>query len=360
MAERIAWIDAARGAAMVAIVFGHAVDMGPWKVWVYSFHVPLFFILSGMTFHVKGSFRNYCVRKAKRLLVPYLCFGIASIFIFAIAGNFVAGVLGRNDIDTSLALNIIGLAYGNGKNGMMDFNLPLWFLPCMFVVYLLAFPIAKIEERFRGSIAERVTVVVVTLTASAAVTMLDPVPALPLSIENAVVLLPFFYLGTIFGYADWSVSGIWGRLLAGGALTAVGGVAALANAQYGIVDYVATATRFYPLFFIGALFQGCGLLLIISCTRPRRLMPLMGRQTMPILVMHKFPVVLGQILLANVAVFGVPTLSNPVVSLLLSFAAIALCLEVSGFFKSFMPWVFGATNPKCIKERVDITKGGEK
>lgn len=360
MAERIAWIDAARGAAMVAIVFGHAVDMGPWKMWVYSFNVPLFFILSGMTFRAKGSFGSYCASKAKRLLAPYFCFGIVSILVFAIAGNFAASVLGRTGIDTSIVLNVTGLLYGNGKNGMMDFNLPLWFLPCMFVVYILAFPIAKIEERFKRSLGARATIVVVTLAASAATTLLDPVPALPFSAENAAVLLPFFYLGTLIGRADWTSFCLWRRLLAGGAMLAVGGAAAFANAQYGIVDYVATATRFYPLFFIGAFFQGCGFLLVVSCIRLWRLMSSIGRQTMPILVMHKFPVVLGQILLANVALFGAPALSNPAVSLLLSFAAIALCLVIGRFFERFIPWVFGVVNPKREKGSTDPMKGSNK
>ena len=95
MSKRITWIDVARGMAMIAIVFGHTVNMGPWKVWVYSFHVPLFFILSGMTFHVEAAFGRFCIDKARRLLVPYFCFGFASILAFFVAGNFAASILGR-------------------------------------------------------------------------------------------------------------------------------------------------------------------------------------------------------------------------------------------------------------------------
>ena len=357
MSKRITWIDVARGMAMIAIVFGHTVNMGPWKVWVYSFHVPLFFILSGMTFHVEAAFGRFCIDKARRLLVPYFCFGFASILAFFVAGNFAASILGRGAVNTSLGMYLIGLAYGNGKNGMMDFNLPLWFLPCMFVVYLFAFFLVWIEKRSKRAGGIKALIMLATLLISIAITQIDPVPALPFSAENALVLLPFFYFGVVLRCVDWPVLRRYGKVFVGVAMFAIGLIAAMLNARNGIVDYVATACRSYPLFLIGAVFQCSGLMLILSTIRTTNALSSIGRQTMPVLVMHKFPVVLCQIILANVVVFGAAALANPLVALFVSLLAIGACLEAGSLLNRFAPWVFGLKRQGQTSRRGMMKKG---
>lgn len=342
---------------MVAIVFGHTVNMGPWKVWVYSFHVPLFFILSGMTFHVETSFGRFCIDKARRLLVPYYCFGFASILAFFVAGNFAASILGRGAVNTSFGLNVIGLAYGNGKNGMMDFNLPLWFLPCLFVVYLFAFFLVWVEKRSKGTGGVKALIMLATLLISIAITLIDPVPALPFSAENALVLLPFFYLGFVLRRVGWSALSSYGKVFVGVAMFAVGLIAAMLNARNGIVDYVATACRSYPLFLIGAVLQCGGLMLILSIINTTNALSSIGRQTMPVLVMHKFPVVLCQIILANVVVFGVAALANPFVALFVSFLAIGACLKAGNLLNRFAPRVFGLKKQGWTPRRDMMKKG---
>lgn len=55
MRERIKWVDTAKAIGIAAIVLGHTVGESPLKTYVYSFHIPLFFFLSGATFRVKGN-----------------------------------------------------------------------------------------------------------------------------------------------------------------------------------------------------------------------------------------------------------------------------------------------------------------
>ncbi len=48
-AGRIVWLDAARGIGILLIIVGHIIPMTlPFSHFIYSFHVPLFFFLSGM------------------------------------------------------------------------------------------------------------------------------------------------------------------------------------------------------------------------------------------------------------------------------------------------------------------------
>ena len=50
--ERVKWIDYAKAFAIFFVVIGH-VDTGNYFTdWIYSFHMPLFFFLSGITIKV--------------------------------------------------------------------------------------------------------------------------------------------------------------------------------------------------------------------------------------------------------------------------------------------------------------------
>lgn len=128
MIERIKWIDILRAIAIIFVVIGHTLTEGEVQTYFYSFHIPLFFFISGMLFKNKEEkFATFLIKKIKQLLVPYFCFGIVSILIYAILGKFAANSLGRGNIDGNILTNVIGLLYGSAKTGHLKYNLPLWF-----------------------------------------------------------------------------------------------------------------------------------------------------------------------------------------------------------------------------------------
>ena len=47
--KRILWIDYAKAFAMFFVIFGHVNSGNYLTNWIYSFHMPLFFLLSGIT-----------------------------------------------------------------------------------------------------------------------------------------------------------------------------------------------------------------------------------------------------------------------------------------------------------------------
>ena len=55
--NRIAWVDVAKGIAILLVIIGHTVNFGSaTRNFIFSFHMPLFFILSGYTFKLAGDF----------------------------------------------------------------------------------------------------------------------------------------------------------------------------------------------------------------------------------------------------------------------------------------------------------------
>ena len=48
--KRVTWVDTAKGWGMLAIILSHVMTGHPVSRWLYTFHVPLFFFLSGFLF----------------------------------------------------------------------------------------------------------------------------------------------------------------------------------------------------------------------------------------------------------------------------------------------------------------------
>jgi len=127
MIERSVTIDVAKGIGILLVVLGHNAafreGMHPAYEAIYLFHMPLFFFLSGVTF--KAGEPLVVLRKRFRsLLVPYFAMGaLAFVFDLLVAGPVNAGV------------ELRGILYGTGN--ALRF-VPLWFLPCLFVVSMSA------------------------------------------------------------------------------------------------------------------------------------------------------------------------------------------------------------------------------
>ncbi len=88
--------------------------------WVYTFHMPLFFILSGAVFSIGSQDKRYdsvVVSKLRRLLIPYFVYGI----FFMIPVKFLGDFYKSNNVLLALRSFIYG-----GDSGH------LWFLPALF------------------------------------------------------------------------------------------------------------------------------------------------------------------------------------------------------------------------------------
>ena len=72
--SRTEWVDIAKGIGIVCVCLGHLGIESIDRV-VFTFHMPLFFILSGMFLNGDVPFNEFIKKKSKRLLVPYYVTG---------------------------------------------------------------------------------------------------------------------------------------------------------------------------------------------------------------------------------------------------------------------------------------------
>jgi acyltransferase len=149
-ADRISWVDTLRSTSILAIVVVHTGRV-PLEIGVYttSFFMPVFFFLSGL--FVKEAIRQeafgaFLGQKIQRLLIPYLSFGIFSYGLWlAVLGPI------RNEI-TPQGWNIVTYflqhtLYGIGGYEWLNYNIALWFFPCLFVVELLFYGLIRLPDR---------------------------------------------------------------------------------------------------------------------------------------------------------------------------------------------------------------------
>ena len=82
MKERIVELDFFKGVAMLLVVCGHfilnnwsgALDKHPVYIWIYSFHMPLFFFISGYLISYSGKELSFITvkKKVEALLIPFI------------------------------------------------------------------------------------------------------------------------------------------------------------------------------------------------------------------------------------------------------------------------------------------------
>jgi fucose 4-O-acetylase-like acetyltransferase len=130
MSKRVEYIDIAKGIGILLVVMAHN-DFGlvsPFLYkFIYAFHMPLFFFVSGMFFKAELPFLAVLRRRFETLLKPYL-FTILLIYFMTISFTKV-----NFDVATS---RLIKALYANGH--YIDW-VQLWFIPHLFALNVFAF-----------------------------------------------------------------------------------------------------------------------------------------------------------------------------------------------------------------------------
>lgn len=122
---RLAWLDITKGIAIILMVLGHTSIPTLFHNYIFSFHMPLFFLVSGYMFKNKYNFKEYIIRKTKQLLIPYITF--APII------NIIALTTKNYHLDPKDWVNFI-------INGT---DLALWFLIILYLTQIIFYLVTK-------------------------------------------------------------------------------------------------------------------------------------------------------------------------------------------------------------------------
>jgi polysaccharide biosynthesis protein PslL len=127
-------IDIAKGIGILLVVFGHnwivLKEQGELFRVIFSFHMPLFFFLSGIFLRESDTFKQFIFSKADSLLKPYL------VVLTALG-------IGKILHPTALFTYLFGVFYAT--IGTIKWE-ALWFLPHLFVALLFSWGILRITR----------------------------------------------------------------------------------------------------------------------------------------------------------------------------------------------------------------------
>ena len=128
--KRILWIDYTKAICIYLVLLGHAHVSQPIADFIYSFHMPLFFFLSGCLFSYDKhpTFREFALKRFKGLMVPYLWINLFTYLFWLLIGkNFGE--------DSSISIPwyspLIGILTGNGSPWAVTVLAARWRRPVL-------------------------------------------------------------------------------------------------------------------------------------------------------------------------------------------------------------------------------------
>lgn len=314
--NRLQWIDVLKFIGIFAVAFGHIYQQQDVLGWLYTFHVPLFFIAGGIIFKPREILADI-KRRAFRILVPYALFGVLMALYFILIESR------WRDIDMSAADCFLGLLIGDMPH--LEFHSHLWFLPCYFlttVVYNVLYHLIK-------PVGCRIFCACCCI-----VYMLVPIPSLPWGADRALGFLGLFALGELA--ADKGLPGRADNLKIPVKLAYAAILLGISTALY--LLHLTTGV----LWAVCAIAGTAGAAMLAMSLEHLNILAAVGRMTLVILCIHG-PIY--RVLLKLISmVCGTSTDElrlDLLISLAVTAAAIAACCGIYKLLEKLLPWCIG-------------------
>lgn len=335
MNTRKHYIDTAKALGIVAVVAGHAPGVHPSLVsFIYSFHMPLFFFLSGYLLRpekLRLSVVDHLRLQWQNLVLPYMvffaiscCYWIgASLVIHAPAVSWremnpLLDVLMANS--TSLTVNIV-----------------LWFFPCLIVC-------STFYHLLRTSLSTTTASCVALAIGAMGLILKDQLPfRLPWALDTAVFGHLFYALGV-----QMREDGDAGRAYSSAIFDSKRvplylGLAWIASHLNGRVDLNSLSFGRYAALYIPTALAGIAATLgLAHWIRPSRLALWLSQNTLIIFPLHTL--FFGLLTGMGMVLFQLPLSfkeQSGWISLFYIVAALAMSYPASLVLKTLLPGVFG-------------------
>jgi fucose 4-O-acetylase-like acetyltransferase len=130
MSRRLNWIDCWKGIAIATVVAGHVFSDLKVAKYIYWFHMPLFFFISGYLYKEKYNYQSFFKKKFFHLIVPYISFLI--LFSLPTLAVYLQEFWQTQQLDSIYKLlsftfrQLYGGQILSGRFGVF------WFVTCLF------------------------------------------------------------------------------------------------------------------------------------------------------------------------------------------------------------------------------------
>lgn len=340
--KRIEWIDILKGIAIISVIIGHrtwisyGIAPAVLKIWIYSFHIPLFFFLSGYTFSVKGNstFGKFLLKKVKTIIIPMAFFSVVSILV-----NYgFYGIL-LNNKSRNPKVIVEGLLGIILQKRLGTCSGALWFLACLFVAEIIMYAIVRLAKHNYKIIT---VLIVISFCIGMAWIKLTNI-LLPWDIEIAFVAVLFIGLGYLAKqFLSKTNINRWLCLI----FFAINISVALINYYFSKKTEVDMANDIFGnpvLFVLSAVSAIIGFVVLFKNTKGCKWINYIGRNSLIYYGLCDLMLIIPEIIIYNIMHLNIKAMGNWSVFVGFVIAAIVcVCIyPISLFINKKMPFVLG-------------------
>ena len=340
MKRREVFIDITRALAMFLIILGHVlVHSQHCKLifkFIYSFHVVLFFIISGYTFKIenKEKFSSFFVYKFKKILVPYFIWAFLFLIPYSLFGKQTSQI-----IDNTFSFNIVemikNIFYGNGINEALKQNTSLWFLPALFTTEILYYLLIKQFNQNK----KYILLIIMFISGYVYYNFVNI--NLPFGLNSFIEIGIFFYIGYLLKKENiFAGSSITIKKISVFVFLIIGLAGFYHNSLVSCVDYEYGK---YMLFLVVAFSNSMFFLILSFYIKSNMCLEFIGRNTMGILIFHKLIVIVFQ---TKMGFITSKLLNSNIIielglSIIISIISIIFSLLINEILKKTLPFTVG-------------------
>ena len=146
---RMDWLDCVKAIGMILVYIGHCHIPGVNK-YIYLFHMPLFFIISGYLWNIEKNksmnFKTFFQKKFKSYIIPYFKIASVCFVVWGVCINYFRLNGFSDEYLRQIAQYIFGIfIYSRGTIEWLPQCSPIWFLACLFVAEIVYYFIMKMR-----------------------------------------------------------------------------------------------------------------------------------------------------------------------------------------------------------------------
>lgn len=326
--KRDATIDIAKGIGIYLVCLGHTTSNEVLLKWMYSFHMPLFFFLSGIFHSHSENYFEFFKKKVRALLVPYLFFAITLFMFFLLVSKKIGFSVGEN---LSVKENFIGIFIGTEiKNfSQVSWGGQLWFLLVLFLVANFMYFIKKLS--LKTQILVNILMIIVNIYLTKKLNF-----KLPWSFLTSLMAFNFYWFGNYFRKDILNRKNIPNLILA--SLLIINLIISHLN---GKVDMWRNSYGNLIMFFIGAY---SGILFLIFFIKKFILnngfLKYIGKNSLVILAYHRRGITIIKVVFILILKISIPE-NNTIFDLIFSLVEILLCIPIIVILNKYFPLFIG-------------------
>lgn len=150
MTKRLDWLDTVKAIGIFLVYIGHC-DIPSVYPYIYMFHMPLFFIVSGLCWNVERNknivFGEFVKKKFNSYIIPYFNICLICLILLGIPEAFMQ-YGASSDFTNRIGKYLFGIVLSRGNTEWIPHCSPVWFLTCLFCAEILMWLIMKTKKEW--------------------------------------------------------------------------------------------------------------------------------------------------------------------------------------------------------------------